>query len=166
MIRKLPNVPSRLFARRYLPTLAPVSHFTLAQPRRRAGWRCLGCTQPPGNFPTTQSIVVGVPGVDCFRISLKCAVRQHGIVDSASEDAAGSGGCQCVGVFVAIQRDDGEAFADIADKEHCLFAADAAFSRHPRQRGVNLNQTVRSAAPSLPPQLNKRLLSSSVMSAV
>ena len=114
--------------------------------RQFARLTLLRSTQPPDNFPAAEGIVTDVPSVDCLRFGFEGTMRQHGIIDAAPDYAQSGRGLQSVGVFIAIQRDDGQALADVADEEHCLFAADAALARHPRQSGVNLGQTVRSAA--------------------
>lgn len=69
-------------------------------------------------------MVACVPGIDAFRFCLDGAMREHGIIDSTAYDAKRS-----------------RAFERIR-----IFRADSMLARHPGQRGVNLGQTVRSAA--------------------
>ena len=126
----------------------------------------LRCTQPARDFPSAQSVVSCVPSVDDLRFRLEGAVCQQCVVNSAAYDAPSSRALQGVGVFLAIQRDDGKALADVAYEEHCLFATDAALARHPRQSGVNLSQTVRSAAAGGLVKLNEEFLTWAVVDVV
>ena len=73
-------------------------------------------------------------------------MRKHGVVDAAADNAQSRRGLQGVGVFIAVERDDGQPFAYAADKQHGLLAADTVLARHPGQRGVDFGQAVRSAA--------------------
>ncbi len=91
---------------------------------------------------------------------------QHGIVYAAADNPESGRGLQGVGVFIAIQRDDGQAVPNVANEEHCLFAADAALTRHPRQCCVHLGQTVRSAASRRLSELNEQLLTWAVVDVV
>src|SRR5208282_2351200 len=126
----------------------------------------LGSTQSCDNFLAAEVIVAGVPGVDGLRLRLEGAVCQHGVVYGAAYDAPSGRGLKGVGVFIAIQRDDGQTVPDVADEEHCLFAADAALARHPRQSGVNLGQTVRTAATGGPVKLDEESLTWAVVDMV
>jgi len=110
--------------------------------------------------------MTGVPGIDRLGFRLEGAVGQDGVVDGTAQDAPCGGRGERVGIFVAIQGDDGKALADVADEEHCLLAADPALARHPRQSGVDLGQTVRSAAAGRPVELDEDFLTWAVVDVV
>ena len=57
-----------------------------------------------------------VPAIDGFGLGLEGAMREHGVIDSATHNAQGRGGLQRIGVFIAAQRDDGQPLAYVADK--------------------------------------------------
>lgn len=86
-----------------------------------------------------------VPGKDGFDASLEGAAGQERVVDGAANDAQVREGLQRFGIFVRGERHNGQTFGDVADKEQGLVAADAMFTRHPREDGIDLEKAMRGA---------------------
>src|SRR5260370_29966074 len=93
-------------------------------------------------------------------------MRQHGVVNSAADETECGRGLQCIGVFISIERDQGKAFANVADEQHGLVPADAVLARHPSQRRIHFSETVRSAAAGGFVELDEQLEACLVMDVI
>src|SRR5260370_25425361 len=93
-------------------------------------------------------------------------MRQHGVVNSAADDTECGRGVQCIGVFISIERDQGKAFANVADEQHGLVPADAVLARHPGQCRIHFSETVRSAAAGGFVELDEQLQACLVMDVI
>src|SRR5208337_1080205 len=72
-----------------------------------------------------------------LRFCFDSAMRKHGVIDAAADDAKRGRGLQRIGILIAAERDDGQLFSYAADEQHCLLATDTMFARHPGQRRVD-----------------------------
>src|ERR1700761_3496570 len=71
-----------------------------------------------------------------------------------------------MGIFVTGERDDREPLAYAADKEYGLLCTDPMLARHPRERGIDLGQTMRSAAARGLVELNEQIQARPVMDVI
>src|ERR1035441_3270517 len=143
-----------------LPTSERAFHRRDAE--KGLGWGA----QASDDFGSALTVVTNVPGIDRFGFGFEGAMGKHGVVDFAANDSERGRRAQGVSVFIRIQSDYREAIANVADEEHCLSAADAALARHSRQSGINLGQTVRSAAAGRLVRLDEDFLTRAVVDVV
>src|ERR1019366_4984241 len=108
------------------------AHRLIPSPWRQPSHKLLGRTQPACDFRSALRIVPNVPAINRLSLGFDGAVRKHGVVDAAAHNAPGNRCFKRIGIFIAVQRDDGKALPYAADEQHSLLSADAMFARHPR----------------------------------
>jgi hypothetical protein len=59
--------------------------------------------------------VSDVPAIDRLCLGLDGATGEHSVIDISAHDTQNRGRFKRIGIFIAIQRDDGKAFAYAAD---------------------------------------------------
>jgi hypothetical protein len=97
-------------------------------------------SRPPR--PNQRLRLIAEAGIFC----LEGAGGQESVVNDAANNADGGELLEQVSVFVRVQRHNGQPLPDVGDEKNPLVAADAMFAGHPGQRGINLQETMRSAA--------------------
>ena len=99
-----------------------------------------------GNFCAQQLVMAGVPREDLIGTRLDGAFGDQRIVDGPAGNPVGGGLPNAGKIVVALETHQAEPAVDTFQKLDSLVRCSPMWQREPRESGIDLSQTVRSAA--------------------
>ena len=91
-------------------------------------------------------MILGVPSVDNLGPGFERAVAEDRVVNRAAGETGRGGAFRHLKILLLLESDERQPVPNVAEEQKRLVTADAPLARHSGEGGVNLGETVRTAA--------------------